>query len=155
MHQRQQRPSAAPKLRRALRRKGTRLPRNRGVQEGHAKEAGVDRAALRGGQAVARDGKDEAQDAGAGELRGPSHCLRAEREAANGVRRTRAREAGAGGGAAAPDKTAAPPRSPEARRMPTVNCSAPWRFSTGCGFPRTSPLQRSEKFGAAPLLKDD
>src|SRR3712207_8291905 len=98
MHRRQQRPPAAPKLRRALRRKGARPPRNRGVQEGYAKEAGVDRAALRGGQAVAWDGEDEAQDAGAGELRGPGHCLRTEREAADGVRRTRAWEAGAGGG---------------------------------------------------------
>src|SRR4051812_32979073 len=134
MHQRQQRSPAAPKLRRALRREGARPPRNRGVQEGLAKEASVDRAALRGGQAVPRDGKDEAQDAGAGELRDPGNCLRTEREAADGVRRTRAWQAGAGGGAAAPDKTAAPPRLPEVRRVPTVTCSVPWRFSTRCVF---------------------
>jgi hypothetical protein len=152
MHQRQQRPSSAPKLRRALRRKGARPPRNRGVQEGHAKEAGVDRAALRRSQAVARDGEDEAQDAGAGELRGPDHSLGTEHKAAARFRWTGAGEAGAGGGAAAPNKTAAPPRSAEARRVPMVTCSVPWCFSTRCPISGTSSNWASQKLSIAPVL---
>jgi hypothetical protein len=99
------------------------------------KVAGVDRGALRGGEAVARDGEDEAQDTKAGELRGPGRCLRAENVkrimhfggAGPAGRRRMWRRCG-------PNKSAAPPQSPEVRRVPTITCSVPWLVSTLCGL---------------------
>jgi hypothetical protein len=62
-----------------------------------------------------------------------------------------------------PNKTAAPPRSPEARRTPTVTCSVPSRFSTRCGFLRSSsaplrsaavlPILPAGLFVLEPLFK--
>jgi transposase len=101
MHRGQERTGGQPQLRRGVFREGQGLLRARGLQEGDEEEEGVDRANIRRGQAVARDGADEAQDAGEDELRGAHHRLRAEHKEASHLRRTRAAEAGAGGGPAA------------------------------------------------------
>src|SRR6185437_12256537 len=73
-------PLQEPLLSRGVDGSDARLPRNRGVPEGDAQAEGVDRAALRRGETVARDATVPAPGIAEGEHRGAVHRGGAESE---------------------------------------------------------------------------
>src|SRR5215213_2185028 len=116
MHRLGEGPHRLASLRRGLLRQAARLPNPRGLPEGPAKEEGVGGAAVRGGQAVARDGPLPPEDAGEGEPGGADGRLRSEPRAP--ARRRERRSASAtdgvcsGRGMRRPTSGPRPPDSP-------------------------------------------
>src|ERR671911_650197 len=112
--------------RRGVPRKGQGVPSNRTLPQGAAQTGGVGRAALRGGEGMARIEAVQAKGTGEGERRGPHDRLGTKRQAARELRPQRPEEARDGGTAAATRKAILTP-DPQTSHTPV------WRFSTGWG----------------------
>jgi transposase len=124
VHHQQERPFPQAPPRGRVRGPGQSVHADGVVPQGDTQAQGVDRAFVRGGEALARDGPVPDEEAREDQLRGSGDSRGAEHEAAARLRWEEAEEAGAGGGAAAcADRTTARPRQqrttgPSPRTMP-------------------------------------
>ncbi len=117
--------------------KGASVPRHRAVPQGPTQTRRVGRAALWGGQGVARFEEVQAQEAGEGERRGPDRGLGTEHKASTNVREPRTEKTGAGGCSVLPATAIAPPRPSGVQGWPSNVCTVPTAFLNKLGCSQT------------------
>jgi hypothetical protein len=100
MHHQQERSLPEALFQGRVHRSGQDLHGDQALPEGDKETQGVDRAFVRGGQALARYAPLPAEDTGEGQRRSPDDGHRAEHKAATRLRKERAQEVGTSSGSA-------------------------------------------------------